>query len=257
MDRQSLALPGDQDRLVTEVARHNPRTVVVLNTPGPVLMPWLDQVAAVLQVWYPGEQFGTALARVLFGDDDPGGRLPVTFPAHAGQGPVQTAGQYPGTGGVATYAEDILVGYRFFAANDQQPLFPFGHGLSFARFAYSDLTLARSGDGEIRLSFGVVNNSPRPGHEVAQVYLRCPEAAAEPPLQLKGFQRVHLSAGERREVTFTLTPADLAAWNDPAGWTVHPGRYEVLVGASSADVRLSASVEVTDDHHAASRETVQ
>jgi beta-glucosidase len=257
MDRQSLALPGDQDRLITEVARNNSRTVIVLNTPGPVLMPWLDKVAAVLQVWYPGERFGTALARVLFGDDDPGGRLPVTFPAHAGQGPVQTAGQYPGTGGVATYAEDILVGYRFFAANDQQPLFPFGHGLSFARFTYSDLTLTRSGDAGIRVSFGVVNNSPRPGHEVAQVYLRCPEAAAEPPLQLKGFQRVHLEAGERREVTFTLTPADLAAWNDPAGWTVHPGRYEVLVGASSADVRLSASAELTDDHHAASRETVQ
>ena len=116
MDRQSLALPGDQDRLITEVAHSNPRTVVVLNTPGPVLMPWLDGVAAVLQVWYPGEQFGTALARVLFGDDDPGGRLPVTFPAHPGQGPVQAVEQYPGIGGVATYTEDILVGYRFFAA---------------------------------------------------------------------------------------------------------------------------------------------
>jgi beta-glucosidase len=257
MDRQSLALPGDQDRLVTQVAQHNPRTVVVLNTPGPVLMPWLDQVAAVLQVWYPGEQFGTALARVLFGDDDPGGRLPVTFPAHAGQGPVQAAGQYPGTGGVATYTEDILVGYRFFAANDQQPLFPFGHGLSFARFGYENLSVSRPGPGEIQVSFGLVNTSPRPGHEVAQLYLRCPEAAAEPPLQLKAFRRVHLRPGERRDVTFTLTPADLAAWDDPAGWTVHPGRYEVLVGASSADVRLSASVEVTDDHHAASRETVQ
>jgi beta-glucosidase len=248
MDRQSLALPGDQDRLITEVARNNPRTVVVLNTPGPVFMPWLDEVAAVLQVWYPGEQFGTALARVLFGDDDPGGRLPVTFPAHAGQGPVQTVEQYPGTGGVATYTEDILVGYRFFAANNQQPSFPFGHGLSFARFGYENLSISRPGPGEIQVSCGLVNNSPRPGHEVAQLYLRCPEAAAEPPLQLRGFQRVHLSAGERRDVTFTLTPADLAAWNDPAGWTVHPGRYEVLVGASSADVRLSASVEVTDDH---------
>ena len=248
MDRQSLALPGDQDRLITEVARNNPRTVVVLNTPGPVFMPWLDEVAAVLQVWYPGEQFGTALARVLFGDDDPGGRLPVTFPAHAGQGPVQTVEQYPGTGGVATYTEDILVGYRFFAANNQQPSFPFGHGLSFARFGYENLSISRPGPSEIQVSCGLVNNSPRPGHEVAQLYLRCPEAAAEPPLQLRGFQRVHLSAGERRDVTFTLTPADLAAWNDPAGWTVHPGRYEVLVGASSADVRLSASVEVTDDH---------
>ena len=144
MDRQSLALPGDQDRLITEVARNNPRTVVVLNTPGPVLMPWLDAVAAVLQVWYPGEQFGTALARVLFGDEDPGGRLPVTFPADAGQGPVQALEQYPGIGGVATYTEDILVGYRFFAANNQQPLFPFGHGLSYARFGYENLELRRT-----------------------------------------------------------------------------------------------------------------
>jgi beta-glucosidase len=250
MDRQSLALPGDQDRLISEVARNNPRTVVVLNTPGPVLMPWLDEVQAVLQLWYPGEQFGTALARVLFGDDDPGGRLPVTFPAHAGQGPVQAAGQYPGIGGVATYTEDILVGYRFFAANNQQPLFPFGHGLSFARVDYENLKVQRPGPDEIQVSFGIVNNSPRPGYEVAQLYLRCPEAAAEPPLQLKGFQRVHLQAGERHAVTFTLTAADLAAWSDPAGWTVHPGHYEVLVGASSADLRLSASVEVAVDHHA-------
>ena len=250
MDRQSLSLPGDQDRLISEVARNNPRTVVVLNTPGAVLMPWLDNVAAVLAVWYPGERFGTALARVLFGDDDPGGRLPVTFPAHAGQGPVQAVEQYPGVGGVATYSEDILVGYRFFGANNQQPLFPFGHGLSFARFGYQDLQVARPGPDEIRLSFGIVNDSSRPGSDVAQLYLRCPAAAAEPPLQLKGFQRVQLSAGERRDVTFTLTHADLASWSDPAGWTVQPGRYEVLVGASSADLRLSAFVEVTDDPHA-------
>ena len=204
----------------------------------------------MLQVWYPGEQFGTALARVLFGDADPGGRLPVTFPAHAGQGPVQSAEQYPGVGGVATYTEDILVGYRFFAANDQQPSFPFGHGLSFARFSYENLTIRRPGPGQIQVSFGLVNNSPRPGHEVAQLYLRYPAQAAEPPLQLKGFQRVHLAAGERRTVTFTLTPADLAAWGDPAGWTVHPGSYEVLIGASSADVRLSTSVAVPADWHA-------
>jgi len=249
MDRQSLALPGDQDRLITEVAHNNPRTVIVLNTPGPVLMPWLDKVAAVLQVWYPGEQFGSALARVLFGDEDPGGRLPVTFPAHAGQGPVQAVEQYPGIGGVATYTEDILVGYRFFAANNQQPSFPFGHGLSFARFAYENLRIRRPGPGEIHVSFDIVNNSPRTGSEVAQLYLRYPVQAAEPPLQLKGFQRVQLAAGERRAVTFTLASTDLAAWSDPAGWTVHPGSYEVLIGASSADVRLSAFAEVTDDRH--------
>jgi len=246
MDRQSLALPGDQDRLITEVARKNPRTIVVLNTPGPVLMPWLDDVAAVLQVWYPGEQFGTALASVLFGDEDPGGRLPVTFPAHPGQGPVQAVEQFPGIGGVAAYTEGILVGYRFFAAHDQQPLFPFGHGLSFARFGYENLELRRTASGHIQASFGIVNNSARAGCDVAQLYLRCPEAAAEPPLQLKGFQRVRLGAGERRAVTFTLTPADLAAWSEEAGWTVHPGSYQVLIGASSADLRLTAFTEVTD-----------
>jgi beta-glucosidase len=252
MDRQSLALPGDQDRLITQVARENARTIVVLNTPGAVLMPWLDTVAAVLQVWYPGEQFGTALARVLFGDEDPGGRLPVTFPAEAGQGPVQAIEQYPGVGGVAAYSEDILVGYRFFAAANQQPLFAFGHGLSFASFGYEDLTVQRTGPGAIAVGFGIVNDSPRPGYEVAQLYLRCPEAAAEPPLQLKGFTRVHLAAGERRAMTFTLTPADLAAWSDPSGWTVHPGRYEVLIGSSSADVRLSAFVELTEAGEAVS-----
>ena len=184
------------------------------------------------------------------GDDDPGGRLPVTFPAHNGQGAVQAAEQYPGIGGVATYTEDILVGYRFFAAENQQPLFPFGHGLSFAQFGYDNPRIRRPGPGEIQVSFGIVNNSPRPGHEVAQLYLRCPVQAAEPPFQLKGFQRVHLKAGERCAVVFTLTSTDLASWSGPAGWTVHPGSYEVLIGASSADGRLSAFVEVADDSHA-------
>jgi hypothetical protein len=140
----------------------------------------------------------------------------------------------------------LSVGYRFFAATGQQPLFPFGHGLSYARFGYESLEVRRTGPGDIQLSFDIVNDSPRRGHEVAQLYLRCPEAAAEPPLQLKGFTRVHLGAGERRAVRFTLTGADLAAWSDPDGWTVRPGRYEVLIGSSSADVRLSASVEVTN-----------
>jgi beta-glucosidase len=125
-----------------------------------------------------------------------------------------------------------------FTRPSRQPAWP------FARFSYENLRVDRAGDGEIRVSFGLVNDSPRPGHDVTQLYLRCPAAAAEPPLQLKGFQRVHLAAGERRTVTFTLTSADLAAWSDPAGWAVHPGRYEVLAGALAADVRLSASVEV-------------
>jgi Fibronectin type III-like domain/Glycosyl hydrolase family 3 N terminal domain len=130
------------------------------------------------------------------------------------------------------------------------PDFGLATGCHSPSSGYEDLRIRRPGPGEIQVSFGIVNNSPRPGHEVAQLYLRCPVQAAEPPFQLKGFQRVHLKAGERCAVTFTLTPADLASWSGPAGWTVHPGSYEVLIGASSADVRLSAVVEVADDSHA-------
>ena len=147
MDRTTLALPGDQDALIDAVAAVNPRTIVVLNTGGPVLMPWLHHVEAVLQAWYPGQQYGAALAAVLFGDGDPGGRLPVTFPASDAQGPAPTTRpeRYPGVNGEQRYDEGIFVGYRWYDQFRQQPLFPFGYGLSYADFRFGDLRLkARS-----------------------------------------------------------------------------------------------------------------
>jgi beta-glucosidase len=220
MDRDSLALPGDQDALVAAVAAVNPRTIVVLNTPGPVLMPWLDDVAAVLQVWYPGEQFGAALAAVLFGDDDPGGRLPVTFPAASTQGPATTRERYPGVDGVVRYDEGPLVGYRFYDAHGQDPLFPFGHGLSYGRYAYDNLRVSTD---PARVSVEVTNVGDRPGTEVVQVYVA---------RGLKGFRKVRLAPGETASVFVDHL--------DP----VAEREVEVSVGASSRDIRLSTTVKL-------------
>ena len=139
MDRDSLSLPGDQNQLIDQVARANRRTIVVLNTGGPVLMPWLDEVQGVLEAWYPGQQFGSAIAAVLFGDASPGGRLPVTFPASERQGPAPATqpNHYPGVNGVVSYDEGLDVGYRWYDATGQRPLFPFGYGLSYQRFDVS------------------------------------------------------------------------------------------------------------------------
>jgi beta-glucosidase len=245
-DRTSLALPGDQDALVGAVARANPRTVVVLNTPGPVLMPWLPEVAAVLQAWYPGQQFGDALAAVLFGDDDPGGRLPVTFPATAGQGPITGPERYPGVDGVARYDEGLLVGYRWFDAHAQAPLFPFGHGLSYTSFAYGELRATLdAGAGLVRAVVEVANTGDRAGSEVVQLYVSAPPAAEGPPAVLAGFRKVRLEPGASTEVGFVLPVDALAVYGSAGGRRVlHPGRYGLAVGASSRDLRASAAVEL-------------
>ena len=246
MDRASLALPGDQDRLIAAVAAANPRTVVVLNTGGPVLMPWLDQVGAVLQAWLPGQQFGAALAAVLFGDADPGGRLPVTFPATPEQGPITGPERYPGADGDARYDEGVLVGYRWFDQRGQEPLFPFGHGLSYGRYEYGRPRVALDeATGAVTVSLEVTNVGARPGAEVVQLYLAAPPAARQPPRQLKSFGRLHLDPGATGEVSLRLERDDLAAFDEASGeWVVHPGRYEVQVGRSSRDLRGRAGFEV-------------
>ena len=200
MDRSTLALAGDQDALVEAVAAANPRTIVVVNTGGPVLMPWLDRVGAVLQVWYPGQQFGTALAGVLFGDADPGGRLPVTFPASDEQGPAPPSQpeRYPGVEGVERYDEGIFVGYRFYDQAGQRPLFPFGYGLSYARFRFEGLAARRRGD-DVVARVRVRNVGDRTGSTVAQAYVSFPRAAGEPPWQLKGFEKVRLRPATQSE----------------------------------------------------------
>ena len=246
MDRASLAQPGDQDRLIAAVAEANPRTVVVLNTGGPVLMPWLDQVAAVLQAWLPGQQFGQALAAVLFGDADPGGRLPVTFPATLDQGPVTGPERWPGVNGDARYDEGVLVGYRWYDQHGQQPLFCFGHGLSYGEYEYGQPRVEhQEATGAVTVTLQVTNVGGRAGAEVIQLYVASPAGAQQPPKQLKGFTKVPLNPGATSEVSLRLARGDLAAFDEATGeWIVHEGRYEILVGRSSRDLRGRAHFEV-------------
>ncbi|QYC41166.1 Thermostable beta-glucosidase B [Nonomuraea coxensis DSM 45129] len=241
-DRTSLALPKEQDALIAAVAAANPRTAVVLNTGHPVLMPWLADVPAVLQMWYPGQEGADATAALLLGAACPGGKLPVTFPARAEDGPATAPERRPG--GTAVYGEGVFVGYRHYDARRIEPLFPFGHGLSYTRFAYAGLSVRPSGDG-LRVAFTVANVGRREGVEVAQVYVTPPAdpPVPMPPRVLAAFARVRLAPGERRRVTVTVPGRVLRHW-DGAGWALAAGRRAVQVGSSSRDLRLRREVTV-------------
>jgi beta-glucosidase len=241
-DRLSLNLPSAQDELVSAVAAANPHTIVVIDAGAPVVMPWLSQAAAVLDDWYPGETNGTSLARVLFGRVDPGGHLPVTFPTSLSQVPASTPAQFPGTNGQVQYSEGLDVGYRSYGARNVTPLFPFGYGLSYTRFAFTNLRVGpdvEGGVGDVQVSATVTNVGSRAGSDVAQLYLADPAAAGEPPRQLVGFQRVSLAPGGARRVSFTVTPRDTWWWDQAAnGWSQSTGAYGVYVGDASALANL-------------------
>ena len=246
-DRPDMALPGDQARLIEAVAVANPRTIVVLNSGAPVDMGWLDKVAAVLQAWYPGQEAGNAIADVLFGDVNPSGKLPTTFPVRLEDTPAYI--NYPGENGRVLYGEGLFVGYRYYDKKDVTPLFPFGHGLSYTSFAYRNLSLPVPGYAAglpIRLSVDVENIGARPGQEVVQVYIRDVRSRlVRPEKELKAFAKVRLAPGETRTVTFTLDE-DALAYYDPSqpGWVTEAGEFEVLVGSSSRDIRLTGAFEV-------------
>ena len=265
-DRAGLNLPSAQNELISAVAAANPHTVVVIDAGAPVGMPWLNQVGAVLDAWYPGESNGTALASVLFGHTDPAGHLPVTFPHSLTQVPASSPNQFPGVNGQADYSEGIDVGYRYYDAHNETPLFPFGYGLSYTTFRFSHLRITPSavsnatsdpgatscrcnGQGipEVTVSARITNTGRVAGADAAQLYLGYPSLAGEPPRQLKGIQKVRLRPGESRTVRFTLSGHDLSYWDDAAnGWVLPDGRFNVYVGDSSAllNLPLRGSVDV-------------
>jgi beta-glucosidase len=248
-DRACLTLEcpntnGDQDSMIEQVAAANPNTIVVLETGGPVLTPWRDKVKGLLEAWYPGEQGGPAIASVLFGDSDPSGRLPVTFPQQ--EGDIPTAGdpeKYPGVAENVKYKEGVLVGYRWYDANHIKPAFPFGFGLSYTNFAYKDLRVTPSG-----ASITVTNTGTRAGTDTPQLYLGLPQPdpnTVQPPKQLKGFQKVTLAPGESRRIAFPITTRDLSYWDSLADdWRVAPGCYAVMVGHSSRDIAATGALGV-------------
>ncbi len=240
-DKIFLNLPGDQDDLIAAVSRANSRTIVVLHTAGPVSMPWINRVAAVIEAWYPGQEAGSSIASILFGDVNPSGKLPMTFPLNAQQGPATNFLEYPGDGHAVNFDEGVLVGYRWYDAEHQTPLFPFGFGLSYTTFKYTKFHLSATG-AKCSVSITITNTGSRSGAEVVQLYLQFPPEADEPPRQLKGFEKVELKPGESKSVHFTLNRDALSAWDATVRqWHTYDGTYAVEIGSSSRGIRARGS----------------
>jgi beta-glucosidase len=235
-DRKTLGLTGNQEQLVEAVFAANPKTVVVEMSAGPLTVPWLKQnIPALLQAWWPGEEGGHAIADVLFGDVNPTGRLPHTVYASEAQVPPVT--EY-----------DITKGFTYMYVNGK-PLFPFGHGLSYTTFKYDHLKLSAEkikADGQVNLSVDITNTGRRAGDEVAQLYVHQKKRRVKVPVkELRGFQRIRLQPGETKTVAFTLPAEKLALWNDQThGFVVEPGVFDVMIGSSSADIRARDQITV-------------
>jgi beta-glucosidase len=243
-----LALTGNQDAVIEAVAAANPRTGVVVESGGPVLMPWAARVPAIVEAWYPGTSGGKAIANVLFGRVNPSGHLPVTFPASESQLPRPVR---PGTG-IADkqmfsieYPEGAAVGYKWFDAKNLQPLFAFGHGLSYTRFDYGRASARAESDGSVTVQFTVRNVGKRPGKDVAQVYASPANGGWEAPKRLAAYQKVDLAPGASRAVSLRVDPRLLATYDAAAQqWRIAPGVYRLLVGQSSRDIRSTATVDL-------------
>ena len=242
-DRTSLELPGEQNELIAAVAAANPRTVVVINAGSPVAMPWLDSVAAVMQVWFPGETLGDAIADVLLGDAEPGGRLPVTLPRRLVDTPAYT--HHPGRDGQSVYGEALRIGYRWYDAQQIDPLFPFGHGLGYSTFDMEPSAPEGSVDGMVHVAVAVRNTSARPGSTVVQCYVEPPVGGPDRPVRtLQAFAKVSLPAGESTTVHLQLVTRAFSVWDvDAHDWVVPPGEYRILVGSSSRELVDAGTIE--------------
>jgi len=254
MDRVDLGFPSAQDALVAAVAAANPHTIVVLENGGAHVMPWLANVSAVLEAWYPGQKGGTAIANLLFGSVNPSGKLPITFPASVSQLPrpvIPIPTSTTGTFDVDYTIEGFDVGYKWYEAQNLQPLFAFGYGLSYTSFSITNpqLTPDSSPADGFQVSFTVKNTGSLAGAEVAQVYLGLPSGIGEPPMRLVGWKKVSLQPGAQQTVTVTVDAAGsshpLSYWNTSTnGWVVAPGDYTVFVGNSSDNVKPAGTFHV-------------
>lgn len=241
-DRFNLSLGDMQNELVSRVSDANPNTIVVVRCPGAVLMPWADKVRAVIVQFLPGQAAGEGLARVLFGDANPSARLPLSFPNVESQSWLRSSAQYPGESKdgnfVVSYSEDLMIGYRWFDAEHEKPLFAFGAGLSYTSFSY---TAAKANSHVV--SFILQNTGSLGGHEVPQLYLGFPDEEGQPPKVLRGFRRIFLKPGESKSVTFSLEERDLQVWDVVmAHWRSVSGNINFMIGASSRDIRLQGTL---------------
>jgi beta-glucosidase len=245
-DDPDLALPWGQDALIEAVAAANPNTIVVLETGNPVTMPWKDRVRAIVEAWYPGQAGGRAIAEVLTGVTNPSGRLPITFPADLAQTPrpeLPGLGTKWGTPTTIEYNEGAEVGYRWFAQQHHQPLYAFGHGMSYTTFDYRDLTV--EGGDTITAAFTVTNSGTRVGADVPQLYLTA--AAGDERVRLLGFERVELAAGESRHVTLTADRRLLARYDGKSSeWHITAGTYHVALGKAANDMILTGNAVIEE-----------
>ncbi len=244
-DRTDIKLLGSQDQMVEQLAGLNPRTIVVNQSGAPVAMPWVDQVPAIVQNWFCGQESGNALASVLFGDVNPSGRLPFTFPKKLEDVSAHALKDYRAD--AETYGEGIFVGYRWYDSKKIQPLFPFGHGLSYTSFAYGEPQVSgtMTNNSTLTVQIPITNTGQRAGAEVVQLYLHAVAPTVQRPDQeLKGFTRLILAPGETKMAEFKLTMRDLSYWSvDEKGWKADPGTFEIRIGASSRDIRRKAVLE--------------
>jgi beta-glucosidase len=260
MDLDSLSLPHHQDELIAKVAAANPHTIVVVESGGPVTMPWVDQVSAILEAWFAGSRGAEAVANLIFGDANPSAKLPITFPKSEADLPHPTVVKPPkatvdadsqGWKRIAaglppfdvTYDEGVKVGYKWYDAENKAVLFPFGYGLSYTTYSYSNLKLTPGKNP--RVTFTVTNTGNRAGAEVAEVYASLPAAAAEPPKRLVGFSKVKLNAGESKDVSVEVDAKYLSIFNvEHNEWQLLPGDYGFMVGGSSQSLPLKESISL-------------
>jgi beta-glucosidase len=245
-DRETLELPREQQELVTAMAETNPRTVAVVSAGAPVLLDWAQRVPTVLLSWYGGQELASALADILLGRAEPGGRLPMTFPARAEDVAVFDPAPDDAAADAWHYREGLFIGYRHFDRYELEPAYCFGHGLGYTDFSYDDLNVERN-EGDVKVTVRIRNCGERRGKEVVQLYVEC-DAADRPVRELKAFQCIELDAGAAGEVTFTLDERAFSQWdNDVAGFAVIPGRHEIATGRSSRDLRLRDSVTLSTE----------
>ena len=249
-DLTDIDLSGNQNQLIAAVAAANPHTIVVLNTGSAVTMPWLEHVEGVLEAWYPGQEDGHAIAAVLFGNVNPSGKLPVTFPQRLADVPASTHAQWPGVNGRVEYSEGLEIGYRWYDAKGIKPLFAFGSGLSYTTFAFSHLEVTPqvvAASGTVHASIEITNTGKRRGADVVQLYVGHPASAGEPPKQLKGFRKVVLEPGQTGRVEFTIPARAFATWSvKKHAWQVAQGSYRIMLGDASNHLPAQAAIRISD-----------
>lgn len=232
-----LSLPGDQDAVISRLAKLSKKTIVILNTNSAVLMPWIDEVDAVMEIWYPGQQVGLALESLLFGDISPSGKLPMTFPKSLND-TIQINSDIE-----VPFSEGLYVGYKSYDKYGVEPLFPFGHGLTYSNFSLSDMSVAAGANSSSVVVTSTLSNiGAGDARQVVQLYVGYPEAAEEPPKLLRAFEKVELMAGESTVVSMTVVKEDLNIWGEATSWNFVPGNYTFMLGFSAGDIQVSESV---------------